>query len=1126
VQVIGTDSSDFVVFSIEVLGKDVSEFRVEYCSSSIMSLLDCRDAMKFETWFEALAPAARESLFKAFINLEQHLFFSEIIEPPKAHSNEPHRILVCGEVRDVKPGPPYKIHGFMVKITQPSNMAQGDNRELAIKKIKKKNEDTKLALDYERKERGRIKEQLLNRLRYEKALAAISSILLTGIDKEDAMDRTLHQLLYASGADRVYAFENFEDPDRGLCTRQTHEACAPGVKPQITNPELQNIAFDMGYAHWAKKLSQGTPVIETADDFLPGARENLENQGIQSLLILPLWQDGRWVGIMGFDDTHQKRKWSRDDVGLLHTAARMVGAYRERQQAQTDLLESNRNYRVLLDALPDGVFVVDHQWRQVLVNRTGELFTGLPREKTLGEKITDVFPQLRDTKFLPALKEVMDGRKARTVKDRFVFDDGREGWYEVRVQPVADGLLCISTDITERIISGQEIRTAKEKFEKVFMSERSGIFILDNTEKLLIQDCNPAACRMFNYEKGEILGRAFGLLHSDDALLSSFRATMKKQVETIGFFTIKNYSMRSKDGSLFPTENTMLPLLAEKGRLEGWVSVVIDITERKRSEDSLKESEARYRALFEDSPTPLWEWDLSGLKLRLRELQAQGGDGRIEQISKEPESLKEYLELIDFMDANKACLDLFGVEEKNELHSHLESFFLPDTWQAFGEQILRVAQGKTSFHAETMCRTLSGKRLYVAIHAAVVPGYEDTLSQVLLSLIDLTERKQAQMRMEQMAAGVAHNFNNVLNAMTANAQAAQGLLDSEGYSEREVVKLLENVVSGAMSGKDMVRRLSSYVTSRRKDSSQWEILDLYDLISTALEIVGATTRGQGRFKWLFQNYLDQGLYVKGSSGELLEVFMNLINNAVEAMPRGGALSVSYRLEKGFLEVNFHDEGMGMEQDTMENLFEPFFSTKGVKGRGLGLVSSKGIINSMAGEIKAVSRPGHGSTIIVSLPCAEAPSGRLEREVEPKPSVVKGLQVVLVEDEALVAMGISAILREAGYLVRHIGGVNEFRGLLEEFYPDLVVCDFGLPDGSAWDVAKLIVEKAAPGKKIPAPLVIITGWSREQLPGKRPDNVPEPWSIIQKPVDRKALLKVMAEAVQNSGKFINNHPQHT
>ncbi len=231
-------------------------------------------------------------------------------------------------------------------------------------------------------ERKEAEARVAARLRYEEGLAACSKTLLEGRDDEDALNDALTHLLKAADVGRVYIFENFEDPDDGLCMRQTHEVCAPGIHPEIDNPILQHFPYNNDFSRWLETLSRGEPIKGKTNAFPEAERAILEAQSIQSILVLPVHLSGKWYGFIGFDDVTRARVWGEEDIRLLQTAAEMIGGYIEHKKAEESLKESEERFRSLVEnandiiysLTPDGVFVyVSPNWKDILGHEVSEV---------------------------------------------------------------------------------------------------------------------------------------------------------------------------------------------------------------------------------------------------------------------------------------------------------------------------------------------------------------------------------------------------------------------------------------------------------------------------------------------------------------------------------------------------------------------------------------------------------------------------------------------------------------------------------------------------------------------------------------------------------------------------------
>jgi PAS domain S-box-containing protein len=185
----------------------------------------------------------------------------------------------------------------------------------------------------------RAEAALAVRLRYEAGLAAFSTALIERQpDASRAIDQALRHLLEAANSSRVYIAENFELPEGGIGMRLTHEACAPGVHPEIHNPSLQHGNYAKGWQRWLDTFVRGDAVAGSVASFPEGERIFLQKQSILSILVLPILLDGQVYGFIGFDDCESERTWDDGDVRLLRTAAEILASHLQRQRAETALL--------------------------------------------------------------------------------------------------------------------------------------------------------------------------------------------------------------------------------------------------------------------------------------------------------------------------------------------------------------------------------------------------------------------------------------------------------------------------------------------------------------------------------------------------------------------------------------------------------------------------------------------------------------------------------------------------------------------------------------------------------------------------------------------------------------------
>jgi nitrogen-specific signal transduction histidine kinase/ActR/RegA family two-component response regulator len=353
---------------------------------------------------------------------------------------------------------------------------------------------------------------------------------------------------------------------------------------------------------------------------------------------------------------------------------------------------------------------------------------------------------------------------------------------------------------------------------------------------------------------------------------------------------------------------------------------------------------------------------------------------------------------------------------------------------------------------------------------------DGNITGVMVFMSDITERKLAQARaarsdklraLGELAAGVAHNLNNSLTVIQGRAQ----LLLMRSSAEAGNKKSLEVITQAVGDCSQTLRRLLDF--SRRESTRHPMPLDLSDLISSSVEIA--------RPKWQSTSAERTGTIevrinapepalTLGDSSELREVVLNLIFNAVDAMPQGGTIEAGTRVEGKTARFWIADTGGGMPPEVIARIFEPFYTTKGERGTGLGLSASHGIIENHSGDINVISEPGKGTRFEVILPLHEATSPVTSIPVT-HTSSARSARVLVVEDEENVRVLLNEAFRAEGHDVTEATTGAEALKQLDNREFDLMVCDLGLPELSGLHVARWVKEF-----RPNLPVIIATGYA--------------------------------------------------
>lgn len=416
---------------------------------------------------------------------------------------------------------------------------------------------------------------------------------------------------------------------------------------------------------------------------------------------------------------------------------------------------------------------------------------------------------------------------------------------------------------------------------------------------------------------------------------------------------------------------------------------------------------------------------------------------------------------------NRCAVEMLGLAE-HELLGRWVGGCLEGAARERLQEAFHVVADPTGHPSADLPLERQGRALLVQLHR--VPGEQDDFA-VALTIRDVTPVVQGERlrAIAEMAAGVAHDFNNLLAAILGRAEL---LLMQE--RNPEVARGLDIIAKAARDGGVIVRRLMGL--ARRQPTDAFVICDVNQIIEDALEFTRPRWKGEAQRRGIAIEAVTQlgavGL-VLGDGGELREVLTNLILNALDAMPEGGRLAIRSERLGGEVVVAVSDSGIGMAPEVRENLFRPYYTTKGPAGTGLGMSIAFAIIERHHGRIEVESEPDRGTTIrLVLPPCApKVPDPR--PAASPPPGAAQRLSILLVDDEPEVRQVLAEALREAGHRVTEARDGQEALGVLERGRFDLLITDLGMPGMPGSELAR----RARAAGKVEA-VALITGWGLE------------------------------------------------
>ncbi|GAA3765414.1 PAS domain S-box protein [Terriglobus aquaticus] len=484
---------------------------------------------------------------------------------------------------------------------------------------------------------------------------------------------------------------------------------------------------------------------------------------------------------------------------------------------------------------------------------------------------------------------------------------------------------------------------AKSLLQSIIASSEDAI-VTKNLDGI-VTSWNSGAQRIFGYEPHEMIGESIirlipdELKHEEDQILAKLRAGQRiDHFETIRV---------RKNGERFPISVTISPVKDETGTIIGASKIARDISDRRRAE----ESRARLAAIVDSADDAIISKDLNGI----------------------------------ITSWNPGACRLFGYQAE-EIVGESILRLIPDELKHEEEEILRTlrAGGKIE-HYETTRLSKTGELREVSVTISPIrdsSGRVIGASKIARNIADRKKVERLAIQAEKlgatgrMAATIAHEINNPLASVMNLIYLAQQD-DVSREEQKSYLRIAENEL-------ERISHIARQTLGYYRDTVGPVSVHLHDLVNTVLTVYGNKLSGQGITVSTAFNDMKK---ICVSSGEIIQVFSNVVANAIDAMPKGGTLNISVsrtmRLGKDGLVSTFSDTGRGISRDHVSQVFEPFFTTKGSLGTGIGLWVAKQIVERHGGQISLASSTetaNSGTTITIHLPfISEVSQGRVEQD---------------------------------------------------------------------------------------------------------------------------------------------------
>jgi PAS domain S-box-containing protein len=643
----------------------------------------------------------------------------------------------------------------------------------------------------------------------------------------------------------------------------------------------------------------------------------------------------------------------------------------------------------------------------------------------------------------------------------------------------------IARDITAQKRVAEALRKANET--SVYASP---IPIIAADARRLVTVWNPAAEKLLGWSEADVIGKANPSIPPEEELGT---VTLHKRLLAGETITGVELQRRKRDGSLVSVSLSAAPLWDENRQVRGIIGFLTDITERKCAEEALRKAEEKYRGIFENAVEGIYQTTPDG----------------------------------KYIAANPALARMLGFDSPEELVStrndvENQEYVHPELRSAF---VRSIEEHDVVHNFEYQVYRKDGKMIWVSESAHAVRNVVGQILHFEGTVQDITERRELELQLRQMqkieaigrlAGGVAHDFNNILMAISSYSELLARKIPKDDPSQRYP----EEILRATNRGSSLTQGLLAF---SRKQVVSPKVVELNGLIAQQIEMLKRLIPEDIELKFVPSS---APVHVRIDVSQMEQVVMNLIINARDAMPNGGDIIIetgNADLDQkdrelhnappgpgGFVMLAVSDNGCGMDAETKAHIFEPFFTTKEQgKGTGLGLATVSGIVGQNSGCIFVHSELGHGTTFKIYLPRVGT---EVQSEETPTTCAVDcsgDETILLVEDQEAVRESAAEYLTGNGYTVlRASRGLEALDIAQQREEPiHLLLTDVVMPQMSGRELSDRITS-IHPETKV----IFMSGYSNNLLSDQQ---VLHPkHELLQKPFRLEALGQRIRKALRN------------
>jgi len=670
-------------------------------------------------------------------------------------------------------------------------------------------------------------------------------------------------------------------------------------------------------------------------------------------------------------------------------------------KSKIQVKETEEKSRLISENANDLIAILNDKYEYEYVNEQAYLrFLGYSKDQLIGKRVWELVHPDDIERLVNSQQLTIDGFQEVEGEDkaelRIKHKNGIYIWMEYTAKVFVNSqgnpnVIIITRDITERKKAEEVLKESEEKFRTIAEESMVGISIIQDN---LIKYINQKFLDYLGYKLEEVQkwqpSELFDkVIHPDQREEITEYSRQNQLGENTSTFNFE-VKMILKNGEIRWLDIYSRSIIYE-GRPAG-MNISIDITDKINTEQELKESEEKYRSLFENSPISLMDQDFSEIKRYIDHLKESGINDFKKYFDNKPEEAIKCMSKAKLVDVNRKALEVYKVSNKedfvNKMNQFSEGKFDEMTEDAFldnKKEILSLINGNTIYESEIITETFAGDLIALYAKTSIVPGFESTWSKVIVSIIDITERKKAEeiVREEniklleldnlrkELITRISHELRTPLTSMYAASQIL--LRSNQEDSIGKILPYIEISHRGAIRLKELIDNL---LDSSRIENKKFELKYSNENITTIINDCVKELSYLAKDRQItLNNNVTTDIYVKLDKYRFPQVLINILSNAIKNTPPNGMVFLTVNETEEYFDILIKDTGVGLTQEEKGRLFQKFGKIErfgmdldvDIEGAGLGLYISKEIVELHGGEIIVESEGRNkGSTFIIRL----------------------------------------------------------------------------------------------------------------------------------------------------------------